>query len=59
MLDGQRVAMTGTGRAASRRRPRLRRGRAHETMMVNLTANSRSEMLDRMEHFAAEVMPLV
>ena len=30
-----------------------------EFMVINLTANDRNEMLDRMERFAAEVMPLV
>jgi probable F420-dependent oxidoreductase len=58
MLDGQRVAMTGTGeqRAAD---ARAFAEAGAETMMVNLTANDRQQMLDRMEAFAAEVMPHV
>lgn len=57
-LDGQRIAMTGTGeQRASDARAFAEAGA--QTMMVNLTANTRSEMLDRMERFAAEVMPLV
>jgi probable F420-dependent oxidoreductase len=57
-LDGQRIAMTGTAeQRASDARAFAKAGA--QTMMVNLTANTRSEMLDRMERFAAEVMPLV
>lgn len=58
MLDGQRIAMTGTAEQRAGDARAFAEAGA-QTMMVNLTANSRSEMLDRMEHFAAEVMPLV
>jgi len=57
-LDGQRVAMTGTAEQRAGDARAFAEAGA-QTMMVNLTANSRSAMLDRMERFAAEVMPLV
>jgi probable F420-dependent oxidoreductase len=57
-LDGQRVAMTGTAEQRAGDARAFAEAGA-QTMMVNLTANTRSEMLDRMERFAAEVMPLV
>ncbi len=57
-LDGQRIAMTGTAeQRASDVRAFAEAGA--QKMILNLTANDRSEMLDRMERFAAEVMPLV
>lgn len=57
-LDGRRIAMTGTPeqRAAD---ARAFAEAGTEFMVVNLTANNRTEMLDRMERFAADVMPLV
>jgi len=57
-IDGQRVAMTGT---AEQRAGDVRAFAEAGTqiMIVNLTANDRSEMLDRMERFAGQVMPLV
>jgi hypothetical protein len=58
MLDGQRIAMTGTAEQRAGDARAFAEAGA-QIMMVNLTANSRSEMLDRMKHFAAEVMPLV
>ncbi len=57
-LDGQRIAMTGTAeqRAAD---ARAFAEAGCEVMMVNLTADSRQQMLERMEAFAASVMPHV
>jgi hypothetical protein len=50
--------MTGTGeqRAAD---ARAFAEAGCQVMMVNLTSNDRQQMLDRMEAFAAEVMPHV
>jgi probable F420-dependent oxidoreductase len=57
-LDGKRVAMTGTAEQRAEDARAFAEAGA-TTMMVNLTANTRAEMLDRMERFSAEVMPLV
>ncbi len=56
--DGGRLAFTGTPeqRAAD---IRAWADAGVTTMMVNVTANDLSQMLDRMEAFSQEVMPLV
>ena len=56
--DGGRLLMTGTPEQRAADIDALA-ATGISTMMVNVTANDRSEMLERMERFAAEVMPLV
>tara|TARA_R110002074_G_scaffold44152_5_gene114747 strand:- start:861 stop:1814 length:954 start_codon:yes stop_codon:yes gene_type:complete len=57
-MDGARIAMTGT---AEQRAGDVRAfaDAGMQIMIVNVTSNDRAEMLERMERFSAEVMPLV
>jgi len=58
MDDSSRMPMTGS---ASDRVADIKafEEAGMEMMVINLTANDRQQMLDRMEAFAAEVMPNV
>ncbi|MCH9671694.1 MAG: LLM class F420-dependent oxidoreductase [Gammaproteobacteria bacterium] len=56
--DGERLLFTGTPEQRAED-IRALAGTGVSTMMVNVTSTDRSEMLDRMEAFSRDVMPLV